>query len=90
MNYLTCEKPIVYEPPCTIIKLNDNPITKWLAEKFGENLEKIEDNGPTAQLLVQYFKMVGPIYGIVKQIIHTEISSVWDARLNCSNCANST
>lgn len=40
-----------------LIKYDDNPITKRLAEKFGEKLEQIKDNGPRAQLKVQYFKM---------------------------------
>lgn len=72
----------LHQPPTLI---NDNPTIKRLAENFGEKLEHIKDNGPTAQLWIQYFKMVP----LVEKYIHSErfgmrTWTVWK-RWYCSN-----
>lgn len=66
------------EPPA-LNALNGNKTIKKLAEKYGETLEQLKANGPTAQLWIQYFKMVY----LVKEYIHAERSGDWDAHLNC-------
>lgn len=66
------------EPP-SLNTVNENSNIKQLAKKFGDKLEELKDNGPTAQLWIQYFKMVY----LVKEYIHAERSGDWDAHLNC-------
>lgn len=66
------------EPP-SLTTLNNNPTLKSLAIKFGEALDELSENGPTARLWVQYFKMVY----LMKEYIHAERSGNWDAHLNC-------
>ncbi|MBW0528211.1 hypothetical protein O181_067926 [Austropuccinia psidii MF-1] len=66
------------EPPA-LKALNENPIIKKLTEKFGYKLEQLKNNGPTAQLWIQYFNMVN----LVKEYIHAERSGDWDSHLNC-------
>jgi len=45
------------EPP-SLLALNQNTQLKKLSEKFGATMELLRSKGPTAQLWVQYFKMV--------------------------------
>lgn len=42
-------------------------------------MEQLKNNGPIAQLWIQYFYMVN----IVKEYIHAEKSGDWDSHLNC-------
>lgn len=54
MDILSC---FLDEPPA-LNALNENLVIKRLAEKFGDKLEQLKNNGPTAQLWIQYFNMV--------------------------------
>lgn len=57
-----------FQSPPMMNKINENSVLKVLSVKLESELLKLESNGPTAQLWVQYFHMVT----IVKLFIESE------------------
>lgn len=66
------------EPP-SLLALNQNTHLKALSGKFGASMELLSSKGPTAQLWVQYFKMVS----LMKEYIHAERSGDFNVHLDC-------
>lgn len=71
-------KSFMDEPPSQLA-LNQNTHLKALANKFGAAMELLSRKGPTAQLWVQYFKMIS----LMKEYIHAERSGDFNAHLEC-------
>ena len=78
----TCIKEVMSnflnEPP-SLLSINENSHLKQVSIKFGAALDQLSDKGPTAQLWVQYFKMVC----LMKEYIHAERSGDWKGHLDC-------
>lgn len=58
---------------------NDKEISELLLDLFNKKLMEYQKRGPTAQLWVQYFRMVS----IAKEFIRAERMGDWQAHLNC-------
>lgn len=68
----------------TILRADENEAFKVVATKFKEALTKLENNGPTAKLWVQYFQMIT----LVKQFIEAERMGNWQLHLDTSKNAS--
>ncbi|KAG5879205.1 hypothetical protein JTB14_030164 [Gonioctena quinquepunctata] len=64
----------------------ENDVLKGALERFSEKLEEMEKHGPTAQLWIQYFRMIT----LVKQFIKAERSGNWELHLSCIEKSNSS
>lgn len=78
----TCIKEVMSnflnEPP-SLLSINENSHLKQVSIKDPAALDQLSDKGPTAQLWVQYFKMVC----LMKEYIHAERSGDWKGHLDC-------
>lgn len=67
------------DKPPSLTAINEHPIVKQMTVKFGDKLQELTVNGPTAKLWIQYFRMVC----LMKEYIHAERSGNWQAHLSC-------
>ena len=81
---LTAEETFVLEnllsdcDKSKILKAHENEKFHSIVTKLNSALQKLEGNGPTAQLWVNYFRMVA----LVKQFIQAERMGDWSLHLN--------
>ncbi|KAJ8890485.1 hypothetical protein PR048_009994 [Dryococelus australis] len=72
MNDFRNESPV-------LDSLRENSYLISLASNFGEEVEKLSENGPTVKLWIQYFKMVN----LMKEFINAQQSGDWSAHIDC-------
>lgn len=72
------ERLLLTSDRTVVLTAGENDAVKEVVRKFEAAVNRTEQNGPTAKLWVQYFRMVT----LVKHFIEAERSGDWDLHLN--------